>query len=168
MPEGVTFQTLDDMTRALGQLTGPGLEAVSQRSSLQIGHELINRLQRYPTRKSDKVVWASRKQQMWYHAMRREAGLDLRYKRISDPMSQKLRQSWGSQKYGRTGAIIGNRATYAHFVQSQELQQPMHEATGWETDVDAVEYLEKRNLIPRIVVGNIDKYVKRVMRGMGG
>ena len=89
MPEGVTFQGLDQLQAALGQLTGPGLKAVIQRSALQIGHNLVERLKRYPTGHNEPVKWASAKQRAWYFASRRAAGLSPRYVRISDPMSQK-------------------------------------------------------------------------------
>ena len=166
MPEGISFTGLDQLTAALGQLTGPGLRAVIQRSALQIGHNLVERLQKYPKGPSHPIKWASKKQRAWYFAMRKAAGLSPRYKRISDPMSQKLKQSWGVQKYGDAGAIAGSRATYAPRVQSSEMQEPMHAATGWKTDADAVAELERRNVIGKVVMANIDKYVRHVMGGL--
>jgi len=165
MPEGISFGSLEQLQASLAQLTGPGLKAVIQRSALQIGHNLIERLQKYPKGPSHPIQWASAKQRKWYFAMRREAGLSPRYKRISDPMSQKLKQSWGVKKMGDTGAIAGSRATYAPRVQSSEFQEPMHAATGWKTDKDAVEELDRGGVIPKVVMANIDKYVRRVMRG---
>lgn len=167
MPEGITFQGLDQLNATLASLTGPGLAAVIQRSALQIGHELVNKLQRYPTRKGP-VQWDSPKQRAWYHAMRKAKGLPLKYTRRSDPMSQKVGQSWGVTKFGNTGAIAGNRATYSHFVQSAAHQTGMHEATGWPTDEQAVEELDRGNRIPKIVMGNLDKFISRKMRGAGG
>lgn len=165
MPEIISTD-LNKLTAALGQLTGPGLKAVIQRSALQIGHNLVERLQKRPGPAHSPVIWASKKQRAWYFAMRAAAGLSPRYKRVSDPMSQKIAQSWGVTKYGDTGAIAGNRATYAPEVQSSEQQSAQHAATGWKTDADAVEELDRGGVMPKVVMANIDKYVRHVMRGL--
>ena len=164
----VTFTGFAQVDAFLKQITGPGLAQVTQSSALQIGHELVSALQRYPPRPSYPLKWASKKQRAWYFAMRRAKGLPAKYTRISDPMSQKTKQSWAVVKHGITGALAGNRSTYSPKIQSEEHQTEMHRATGWVTDRDAVEQLEQRNRIPKIVVANLKKFVERAAIRAGG
>jgi hypothetical protein len=156
----IEIDGFDAVQRLLDGLSGRGIEQVMQSAALKIAQEARNRIMRYPGPSNSPVKWASRKQQMWYFAMRRKRGLDAKYTRISDPMSQKLRQSWAVEKAGSTGAVVGTRVTYAPYVQGQDDQQPQHKATGWETEKDAVENLKARNVVERIVMAELDSYVK--------
>ena len=164
----VTFTGFAQVEAFLAQITDKGLAQVTQSSALQIGHELVSAMQRYPGPSHSPVKWASKKQRAFYFAMRRAKGLPAKYTRISDPMSQKLKQSWGVVKRGITGAIAGNRALYGPLVQSDEHQTEQHRTTGWITDKGAVEQLESRNRIPKIFVGNLKKFVERAATRAGG
>ena len=82
-------------------------------------------------------------------------GLSLPYKRLSDPMSQKLKHSWEVRKYGNASAIVGTRVTYAPKVQSERLQHPQHEATGWITDAEAVDKVDKSGIVGKHVRAEI-------------
>jgi hypothetical protein len=148
-----TFNSFEELSRALDKMDETVLKGI-KRGAFKIGEHAKNKLMRYPGRPSYPIKWASKKQRSWYFASRRAAGLDIRYTRKSDPWSQRLQQSWSVEKT-TDGAIVGSRATYAPFVQSSELQEPMHEATGWRTDAQAVEEIDKSGLIMRTIQAEI-------------
>ena len=88
------------------------------------------------------VIWASEKSRRFYFAMR--AGwFASNYTRNSDAMSQRLGPGWTVRKQSQATYIVGNKATYAAWVQSAKRQQPQHKATGWKTDAQAVDELTK-------------------------
>ena len=156
----VEIEGLEAVQKMLAGLSGPGVDKALQRAAKKIGEEAKNKLMQYPGPSNSPVKWASKKQRAWYFAMRNKAGLDAKYTRISDPMSQKLRQSWAVKAWGDASAIVGTRVTYAPYVQGEDDQSPQHAATGWETEADAVKDLESRNVVERITVAELDSYIK--------
>jgi hypothetical protein len=119
-------------------MLGADIKPAIRSGSLAIGQEVRAELARYPGGVAAPVAWVSARQRRAYFAMRRKAGLGPRYVRNSDPMSQRLGPSWTVEPKGDMGAVVGTRATYAPWVQSKARQQPMHRATGWSTDEQAV------------------------------
>lgn len=65
-------------------------------------------------------------------------------------MSQRLGPGWTVSRQSQATYIVGNKATYAAWVQSAKRQQPQHKATGWKTDEQAVEELQRSGDIERI------------------
>jgi hypothetical protein len=95
------------------------------------------------------VLWRHPGERLAYLAMRRKAGLPAKYTRNSDPQSQRISDSWAVRKEGTAFYIVGTKATYAAQVQSAKNQHPQHKATGWKTDVQAVDELNKSGDIER-------------------
>lgn len=123
-----------------------------------VAEELRDKIAKEPGPVSRPIRWASRKQKIWYIAARRAAGLGP-YVRNSDPWSQRLGPSWATANRGQD-AIVGTRVTYAPWVQSEESQQPMHKATGWVTDKQAIDQAKQERVAERVwdqVVGKWDR-----------
>jgi hypothetical protein len=110
---------------------------------------LRNRIAVYPGKSHSPVIWASEKSRRYYFAMRRQGGLPPNYTRNSDPMSQRLGPGWAVRKQGTAEYIVGNKSTYATWVQSAAQQSPQHKATGWKTDEQAVDELNRSGDIER-------------------
>ncbi len=115
-----------------------------------IGELIRNEMARYPGPRSGPVRWTSERQRRFYHAMRREKGLSLVYTRRTDPMSQDLGAGWTVDRYGAHGAVVAAHASYAPYVQSHTVQQRFHADTGWVTDKQAVERVERSGDVQRI------------------
>ena len=154
----ISIDNEDELKRMLERLdfTGPDFDKAMGRATLKIAKEIQNEMQQYPGPSNRPVKWASRKQQIWYFAARAEDGLPLEYTRKSDPWSQRLQQSWGTRARGDNDAVVGSRATYSPWVQSSELQQPQHEATGWITDEEAVKEVVRTGVVSRIVIAELE------------
>lgn len=157
--DSVTFENQQQLEAFLAKLSPANFVKAINRAAVKIAEQIKNRLAPYPGPPSHPLKWASRKQRAWYFAMRRAAGLPDEYTRTSDPMSQKLGQSWAVQERP-DGAILGSRADYADRVQSEERQTAMHAATGWTTDVKAVEEVEASGIIGRIIEAEIADLLK--------
>ena len=138
---------LEEVARKVNVNLKPALRA----STFAIGEEIRNNLTKYPPRRHDPVKWTSRKQRIYYFAMRRKKGLPLGYTRGNDPMSQRLGASWATAHKGDTDAVVGTRVKYARWVQSDKDQQPMHKETGWITDKQAIEKFKSSGKAGRIV-----------------
>ena len=166
MSESVSFDSLDDLQAALARLTGPQLMKVGERAGVKIALELEHRLSNKPGPSNQPVKWASKKQRAWYFAARRKAGLDLKYKRNSDPWSQKSSVSWGivGRRSGET--VLGNPATYAPYIYSHEHQTEQHKATGWMTDKKAADAVFREGLVARHVMAEVHSLVKDAFRGL--
>jgi hypothetical protein len=162
MPE-IRFQDLD---KFMGELPSKLLRGV-RNAAYKIGLHAQSRLMKYPGKPSYPLKWASAKQRRWYFATRLgtkgKPGPGLPYRRLSDPMSQRLMQSWAIERTP-DGSIIGSRATYAPMVQSSEMQQPMHEETGWPTDEQVIMEIESSGLIAQVLSAEI----KSVLEGFSG
>ena len=155
--------TIPQLQAAMGRVGGVELDKVMQRAGMKLAEHAKSVLQRYP-RNSTHVVWRSRKQQRWYHAMRRAAGLPAKYTRGSDPMSQSLKHSW-TQGLEAHGAFLGTKVSYAHHVQGEATQEPMHKANNWPTDYDAIEEIKQKGLVERYVNAEIKSLLDKAFRG---
>lgn len=130
----IEIHGLDALRRKLG------VERVNELVSTLtqgVAEDIRDRMARYPGEVSYPISWSSSRQRRAYFAMRTSRGLPVVYTRNSDPMSQRLGPSWVSEKRG-IDALVGTRVTYAPWVQSADRQQPMHRATGWITDEQAI------------------------------
>ena len=109
-----------------------------------VAESLRSILATYPGPVAKPIQWTSPKQRAWYIGERRRQGLGP-YRRQSDPWSQRLGPSWATENRGQDAAV-GTRVTYAPWVQSAALQQPMHRNTGWVTDAQAIQQGRDRNI----------------------
>jgi len=138
------------------------------KAAVKIGGRLKERLMVYPGLPSYPIKWASQKQRAWYFAARRRDGLNIQYTRLTDPWSQQLRQGWVVEaKPSIGGAIVGNRVPYGPWAQSDEFQQPMHKATGWKTDRQAVEEVDRSGELIGIILEEIKSHLDQIFRGLG-
>ena len=123
-----------------------------------IAEALKGYLAKYPGPVKKPIQWASPAQRTWYINARKAAGLGP-YRRNSDPWSQRLGPSWATANRGMD-AVVGTRVTYAPWVQSDKQQQPMHKATGWVTDKQAIDKAREERVAERVwdqVMGKWDK-----------
>lgn len=135
----------------LGQALGPVLrEGAETFRDYLAEYPPINRA--YP------LAWASERQRRWYFANRRKDNLPLQYTRNSDAWSQRLGPSWATRtEGGGLRVVIGNKATYAPYVQDAAMQTQMHRNTGWHTVGGAI--LTKGAEVARAVTD----YVRRLV-----
>lgn len=135
----------------LKQLDPARVDKVLRASTYAVGQLVQGELQKSTPPAHRPVIWASAKARRYYFAMRRKAGLPMRYTRQSDPMSQRVQRGWTVLHHSRTDAIVRNKGVrYAKYVQSAQYQTAQHRATGWMTDVQAVKNVERRGDIGRI------------------
>ena len=156
------------------QLTGPLLVKFKGRATYYVAIAIKGIIQPYPgpvkythQRKDGTygVKWPSEKARRYYFAMRREAGLPMKYTRGSDPMSQRMQQSWTIARRP-TEATLGNRATYAPYVASEQYQTDQHAATGFTTDRQAAEQVIQSGTMKRIIDAHINAIVREAFRGL--
>ena len=143
----------DELIAKLGRFPGV-IPAVTR----AVAESLRSILATYPGPVAKPIQWTSPKQRAWYIGERRRQGLGP-YRRQSDPWSQRLGPSWATENRGQDAAV-GTRVTYAPWVQSAKLQQPMHAATGWVTDKQAIDQAKQERVAERVwdqVVGGWDK-----------
>ena len=141
----IEVKGLDEVERKLSVNLGQALEPAFR----AVGEEVRAEIAQYPGPVSHPIRWASERQRRFYFAMRREAGLSPGYVRQSDAMSQRLGPSWAVET-SPMRAVVGTRVGYAPYVQAEEMQQPMHAATGWKTDKQAAEAVAASGKIERI------------------
>ena len=153
MTDAVTLEIkgLDVLMAKLGQGATPVLRTLTR----GIAEEVKGEIARYPGPVKRPIQWASDKQRRWWFATRRKAGLGP-YVRNSDPWSQRLGPSWATAQRGETSAVVGTRVTYAPWVQSARLQQPMHANTGWVTDEQAVKTVNES--------GEVENMLRDILR----
>ena len=132
---------------------------VMQTITLAVGELVSDEIATYPGPVVRPIEWASAKQRAFYFAKRREAELDPGYTRISDPMSQRLKESWTTDQLGAHDAVVTNRTTYAYWVQSAKGQQPFHKNTGWITDEAAVQNVEASGDVGRVAGDAIARWL---------
>jgi len=137
------FKGADELLAKLAKF--PGVIPAATRA---IAEALKGILAVYPGPVKKPIAWASRRQMIWYTNARRKAGLGP-YTRGSDPWSQALGKSWATDNRG-DNAVVGTRVTYAPWVQSDKQQQPMHKATGWVTDKQAIEKAREERVAERV------------------
>lgn len=160
MADGVTM-TGEQVIRALNHLQGAGLIRVVERSAVKVGEQFKERLEHEPIpNRNYPLKWASRKQRAWFFASRKGKGLP--YAR-GEAGSQNVSQSWTVAKQSG-GAVVGNRATYASRVQSDQYQTEMHKETGWPTDKSVDEELRRSGIIPQMVAAEIKSMLDATFR----
>ena len=165
MSEGIDTSGLDKLQRAINELHGPALLRFKGRATYFVAVALKDMFKRRPAGSHSPVKWASRKQQAFYHWMRRKAGLPLKYTRGSDPMSQRSGASWAISRQADS-ATLGNRATYSPYVVSSQYQTEQHKATGWQTDQQIADRAMADGTIRRIIEANIATIVREAFRGL--
>ena len=140
----LTFEIhgLDELRAKYGQ----GADNIIKAITRGVAEALRERLAVYPGPVSYPIQWASEKQRRWYFAKRKGMGP---YTRQSDSWSERLGPSWTTENRGLDG-VVGTRVSYAPWVQSAEQQQPMHAATGWVTDEQAIEATERSGAVERV------------------
>jgi len=151
MTVSIEIRGLDALQRKLGRGARPIMRTILR----GVAEELKNAIAEYPGPVVYPVRWAGDAQRRAYFAKRRGLGP---YVRQTDPFSQRLGPSWATQMQGDDRAIIGTRVSYAPWVQSAERQQPMHAATGWKTDEEAVEEVEQSGAVERIFNEAVSKW----------
>jgi len=119
------------------------LKPVLKDITFAVGELVRSEIAVYPGSSHQPVIWASERQRRFYHAMRSRAGLSPGYTRNSDPMSQRLANSWTIAHHGAVDALVDNKAQYGHWVQNEIYQTAQHKATGWITDAQAVKNVER-------------------------
>lgn len=97
----------------------------------------------------------------WY-----ERGYGTRWMRVDGSIhgrktSETLGRRWGIASRGKSGAVLGNIASYAPFVHDDEKQAEALKKIGWVTDKMAVRALEAKGTIDRIV----NKVLMKVLGG---
>ena len=165
MPDDIDTSGIEKLQHAINELHGPGLTRFKGRATYHVAVALQGMFKVRPHGSHQPVKWASKKQQRWYHAMRRKAGLPLQYTRGSDPMSQRSGAAWGIRR-AATEATLGNRATYSPYVVSSEYQTAQHKATGWRTDAQIAEQAMSDGTVRRIIDANIAAIVREAFRGL--
>lgn len=141
----VVIEGWDALRRKLGQDFGPTIRGIT----FAIGKQLRKTIRVAPKKTGGPVAWASVRQRIWYHAARRKQGLALEYTRRSDSWSERLEDSWAVRNVGQFDAVVENGATYGAYVQRDPrhgegiVQQPMHAVTGWITDMQAIDEVNK-------------------------
>ena len=141
----IEVKGIEEIQRKLGVNLGSSLMPAFR----GVGEEVRKEVAQYPGPVSHPIQWASDKQRRAYFAQRHDKGLSPGYTRQSDPMSQRLGPSWAVEA-SPMRVVVGTRVGYAPYVQADEMQQPMHKATGWRTDKQAVEIVEKSGKIQQI------------------
>jgi len=173
MPENID-SNLEALQRAMQQLTGPLFEKFKGRTTYYVAVALKGIIQpyvgpvKYTHQRKDGtygVKWPSDAARKAYFAQRREAGLPMKYTRGSDPMSQRMQQSWAISR-GQDSATLGNRATYAPYVASSEYQTEQHAATGFTTDEQAAERVVESGVMQRIIEAQLKAIIREAFRGL--
>jgi hypothetical protein len=143
----VEVKGLDALLKKFGKPFKPYIQALT----MGIGADIQKHMQKAPGPVAHPIEWESEAQRRWYFAMRREKGFEGPYVRGAvNQGSQKMEQSWVTAKRGSMDAIVGTRATYAGYVQSDEKQQKMHRNTGWITDKVALARVKASGIIDRL------------------
>lgn len=109
-------------------------------ATFAVGKLFQDRISKYPGPVHRPVIWASDRSRRYYFAMRRKGNMPMQYDRLSDPMSQRLRDSWTVSHLAPYNARVTTKATYATYVQGP-FQTEQHKATGWKTVEQAADEL---------------------------
>ena len=134
----VEIHGLDKLIAKYGRGADPIIKALTR----GIAEDIRARMAKYPGKVKYPIQWASDAQRRAYFAKRKGMGP---YVRQSDSWSEDLGKAWASENRG-LDAVVGNKASYAPWVQSKERQQPMHKNTGWVTDEDAIQAARDENV----------------------
>ena len=162
----INIGAIEGVQRALDKLSESLRTKFAQRATYDVADAIQGVILLYPGPSNQPVKWPSEKARRYYFAMRRKRGLPMEYARGSDPMSQRMQQSWTIRK-GRDSATLGNRATYAPYVASSELQTEQHKLTGFVTDKQAIDRVTREGTMQRIVQAELRKVMREAFRGLG-
>jgi hypothetical protein len=146
MQFSVSVEGVEALLKQLNVPLGPVLKDIT----FAVGELVRSEIAVYPGAAHHPIIWASERQRRFYFAMRREAGLSPGYVRNSDPMSQRLANSWTLSHHGSTDALLDNKASYGPWVQNDLYQTAQHKATGWITDEQAVKNVERSGDVERV------------------
>lgn len=135
---------VEQLVRKFGKGAVPIIQAVTR----GVAEQVRDAIAKYPGPVRYPIRWASEAQRRAYWAKRRGLGP---YVRQSDSFSERLGPSWATETRGQFDALVGTRVSYAPWVQSADRQQPMHAATGWKTDAEAVEEVERSGAAERLL-----------------
>ena len=153
MPDTVDSGDVGRLQEAMNNLAGASLQKFKTRVTYFVALAIKGVIQPYKPQHKP-VIWPSDNARKAYFAQRSERGLPMKYTRGNDPMSQRLQQSWTVSR-GQGEATLGNRATYAPYVASDEFQTEQHAATGFTTDKEAAEKVLNDGTMGRIVNAQI-------------
>lgn len=134
---------------------GKGAKPIIRDVTRGVGEELVKALAEYPGPVQYPVQWVSPAQRAAYFAKRKGLGP---YVRNSDPFSERLGPSWATEERGEVNTVVGTRVSYAPWVQDAKRQQPMHKATGWVTDEEAIEQVQRSGAAERILSDALGKW----------
>jgi hypothetical protein len=142
MTTGIEVTGLDEVVKRLGKDLRPVLKKVAFAIGKQVEGKI--NITAYPTQP------APVNPDRWY-----QRGYGSKWRRKDGSVggratSEQLGQRWATRAKG-WGAVVGNPASYAPFVQSQEKQAAIHKATGWVTDVQVAEEVAKSGVVERMV-----------------
>ena len=155
---------LSALQRAMSNLSGTSLVRFKRNITYFVAVAIKGVIKPYKPQHKP-VIWPSDKARRYYFAMRSEKGLPMKYKRGNDPMSQRVSQSWTVAR-GNEDAVLGNRATYAPYVASEQYQTEQHKATGFVTDAQAAEQVINSGVMKRIVESQIKSMMDDAFRGL--
>jgi len=130
-------------------------------AALAVGEQIRGRIAVYPAQR------APTNPNHWY-----ERGYGSKWRRKDGSVkgratSEQLGQKWTVAARG-DGAVVGNPASYAPFVQSEDEQAAAHAATGWVTDEQAVEAVMESGVVEQIVVDAVVKAMQNIAAGGSG
>ena len=161
----VDNQDVNKLQRALDDLFGPGLLKFKGRLTWFVAAAIKQVIRPYPGPSHSPVIWPSDKARRYYFAMRRKDNLPLKYTRLTDPWSKQIQNNWTIQR-DNTSATLGNRASSAPWVVSDEFQTEQHEATGWTTDKQAAEQVMTDGTMDKIINAQIKAMVDNAFKGL--
>ena len=145
-----------ELERKLGKSIAPKISAFT----FGVGELVRAAIAKAPGPSRSPVLWASEKQRRWYFATRHKRGLSFKYTRESDSMSQRMVASWATEHRGSMDAVVGTKATYAGYVQSDAKQSAQHKATGWITDKMAMAKVQAGGKIKQMWKDFVEKLLK--------
>ena len=164
MTEITGSNDLSKLQQAMNNLSGASLVRFKRNVTYFVAVAIKGVIKPYKPQHKP-VIWPSDKARRYYFAMRSEKGLPMKYKRGNDPMSQRVSQSWVIHS-GTEDATLGNRATYAPYVASEEFQTEQHKATGFITDAQAAEKVVSSGVMKRIIESHIKRMMDDAFRGL--
>jgi hypothetical protein len=140
MAAGIEIKGLEEVVKRLGTDLRPALK----KAALAIGEQVRGKIAVYPTQPAP--VNPDRWYQRGYGSKWRRKDGSVRGRATSEQLGQR----WATRAKG-WGAVVGNPASYAPVVQSEEKQAAIHKRTGWVTDVQVAEEVAKSGAVERMV-----------------
>lgn len=139
----VQLKGLDELMK----IASANLGSVMREILHEVGGLVKKEISREPGPVHKPIQWASEKQRRYVMAMVRKYGP---WTRETHPLSQKLRGSWEVTDESDYRVRVHNPVSYGPWVQSADLQQPMHANTGWRTDEGVIQYVSMSREVERI------------------